>query len=316
MFLTALAIATAAIHVTHPPDDSDALLLLDHKDLHDRWKPRTHHDALVSVYQMWNVLDRMNFATLHNHSLPWIYGYLRPVQLEALLQVVRSAGVSEYCEVGFNGGHSAVAVLTGAPNVSVRSFDNSAYGAHTKHNAEFLKSVFPSRFSFIDGNSLRTVPQLASRVHAGDEPPCDVILIDGSHKTPDVKKDLHAFRGAARCHAPIFMDDLEAGPGNAVDEAERDGLLRMRQWFVYDSRQRPGKKGNRTADRLGETTYLHDPQRVFNPCIRWFVHTRAVNFQCHLQWDEKRCAFCPPVFQWGVGQYARCNHREENTVAE
>ena len=133
MFLTALAIATAPI--THPPDDSDALLLLDHKDLHDRWKPRTHHDALVSVYQMWNVLDRMNFATLHNHSLPWIYGYLRPVQLEALLQVVRSAGVSEYCEVGFNGGHSAVAVLTGAPNVSVRSFDNSAYGAHTKHNA-------------------------------------------------------------------------------------------------------------------------------------------------------------------------------------
>ena len=53
---------------------------------------------------MWNVLDRMNFATLRNHSLPWIYGYLRPVQLEALLQVVRSAGVSEYCEVGFNGG--------------------------------------------------------------------------------------------------------------------------------------------------------------------------------------------------------------------
>ena len=87
-------------------------------------------------------------------------------------------------------------------------------------------------------------------------------------------------------------------------------------WFVYDSRQRPGKKGNRTADRLGETTYLHDPQRVFNPCIRWFVHTRAVNFECHLQWDEKRCAFCPPVFQWGVGQYTRCNHREENTVAE
>ena len=32
-----------------------------------------------------------------------------------------------------------------------------------------------------------------------------------------------------------------------------------------------------------------------------------VSFECHLQWDEKRCAFCPPVFQWGVGQYTRCN---------
>ena len=53
--------------------------------------------------------------------------------------------------------------------------------------------------------------------------------------------------------------------------------------------------------------HLHDPQRVFNPCIRWFVHTRAVSFECHLQWDEKRCAFCPPVFQWGIGQYTRCN---------
>ena len=35
MFLTALASATPPI--THPPDDSDALLLLDHKALHDRW---------------------------------------------------------------------------------------------------------------------------------------------------------------------------------------------------------------------------------------------------------------------------------------
>ena len=35
--------------------------------------------------------------------------------------------------------------------------------------------------------------------------------------------------------------------------------------------------------------------------------SRGPNFECHLQWDEKRCAFCPPVFQWGIGQYARCN---------
>ena len=91
---------------------------------------------------------------------------------------------------------------------------------------------------------------------------------------------------------------------------DSDALLLLDHKDLHERRAKgPAKRAtaNRTADRLGETTYLHDPQRVFNPCIRWFVHTRAVNFECHLQWDEKRCAFCPPVFQWGIGQYARCN---------
>ena len=133
------------------------------------------------------------------------------------------------------------------PRLRMGAFASTAARYRRQHRRRALLlgvRAFSQPVSFIDGHlphSLRTVPQLASRVHAGDEPPCDVILIDGSHKTPDVKKDLHAFRGAARCHAPIFMDDLEAGPGNAVDEAERDGLLRMRQWFVYDSRQGPAK---------------------------------------------------------------------------
>ena len=173
------------------------LPLIDVLAQHDRYRPTAFRDGLVAVYTIWNVLDRLNHLTLHNFSLPWVYGYMRPVQLEALLTAVRSPGVRTYCEVGFNGGHSAAAVLYGAPNVTVRSFDMGAYGAHTRQNSAFLKSVQPARFEYIDGNSNETIPLLASRVRSGEEPPCDVILIDGSHKQGQVLHDLRNFRSAA-----------------------------------------------------------------------------------------------------------------------
>ena len=179
---------------------------------HDRFKPDNLHDGLVSVYTIWNVLDRLNHQSIHNFTAPWLYGYIRPVQLEALVAAVRAPGVRTYCEVGFNGGHSAAAVLYATPNVTVRSFDLGAYGKHTQQNSAFLRSVHPERFAFIDGDSGKTLPQLGQRVRAGLEPPCDVVFIDGSHRLAAVEWDIRNFRAAATCGGARLPVDPRALP--------------------------------------------------------------------------------------------------------
>ena len=92
-------------------------------------------------------------------------------------------------------------MLYSTPNVTVRSFDVGAYGKHTKQNAAFLSQMQPERFTFIDGDSSKTLPELAKRVKAGAELPCDVVFIDGSHKLSQVEHDLRNFRASARDRA-------------------------------------------------------------------------------------------------------------------
>lgn len=52
----------------------------------------------------------------------------------------------------------------------------------TRQNAAQVQLWFPGRFKMNDGDSKDTLPTFTQRVRAGAEPPCDVILVDGSHQ--------------------------------------------------------------------------------------------------------------------------------------
>ena len=160
-----------------------------------------------SPYTVWNMLDRLN-KTLHNLLPDLRLHASRPAR--GARHRCALSGVRTYCEVGFNGGHSAAAVLL-APNVTVRSFD--AYGKHTRQNADFLAQMQPDRFTLIDGDSAKTLVQLGHRVRDGAEPPCDV-FIDGSHKLSQVEHDLRNFRASVRRPPPprISLDSSSLVP--------------------------------------------------------------------------------------------------------
>lgn len=276
--------------------------LIDANAQFDRYRPRGFKASMMAVYQLWNLLDRYNFETLHNTSLPWIYGYLREVQVEALVHAVQQKGVRRYCEVGFNGGHSAVAVLASAPEVNVISFDNAAYGRHTRHNAGQIQRWFPNRFNFVEGDSRNTLPLMIHRIRNGLEPSCDVILVDGSHKELEVLRDLYHMHKASSCRAPVFVDDLDGGPGKAVLSVAKEGKFMMKQWFLYDSRPMPPSQARVEAEKRN-ITYVLDPSRTLNPCLRFYFHGRAIGKECYETWDAKKCRLCLPTFEWGIGQY-------------
>lgn len=265
----------------------------------------------MAAYQLWNLLDRYNHATLHNTTVPWVYGYMREVQLEALVHAVQQSGVQTYCEVGFNGGHSAVAVLASTSNVTVVSFDNSAYGRHTRQNAEQVKLWFSDRFIMHDGDSKNTIPEYVRRVGFAHGRYCDVILVDGSHGEHAVLHDLHHLRNVASCGASVFVDDLNQGPGQAVKRISNAGLFKMRYLLMYDSRPPSQRRRAKLEAEGRNVTHIDDPQRKLTPCLRWYLHTRAIGQECHTSWDGAKCRLCLPTFEWGIGEYVdtRCMSR-------
>eukprot|EP01006_Ploeotia_vitrea_P024447 TRINITY_DN57258_c0_g1_i1.p1 TRINITY_DN57258_c0_g1~~TRINITY_DN57258_c0_g1_i1.p1 ORF type:complete len:367 (-),score=40.36 TRINITY_DN57258_c0_g1_i1:397-1497(-) len=111
------------------------------------------------------------------------------------------------CEIGFNGGHSAIAWLEPKNTTKVLAFDCGLLSG-TKSGVNQLKLMYGSdRLEYVNGLSTDTVPQVASQ-HAQS---CDLISIDGSHNYPDVVLDIPNMQPYAHKHTVVVMDDMFGG---------------------------------------------------------------------------------------------------------
>lgn len=84
------------------------------------------------------------------------------------------------CEIGFNAGHSALALLMGNPRARYIAFD-ALYLKWTQPMIQFLQTSFPNRIELVPGPSIDTVP----RYRPDGFPGCDLISIDGRHFDPE-----------------------------------------------------------------------------------------------------------------------------------
>jgi len=184
-----------------------------------------------SIFAWWDILDALMLK--HNPSTPTQTGYLREIQLRALVAYAQALGSgSVYCEVGMNGGHSTVAVLLANPNITVDSFDMMFWG-YSKPVASLLETSFSGRLRFHKGNSHSpfenaTVPQAVLRGLR-----CDLILVDGDHGRSGAALDMRNLKPAATAGSVVMIDDIflhgSAGPGGALRDLERSKTLRVLQ---------------------------------------------------------------------------------------
>lgn len=237
---------------------------------------------------------------------PWAFGSFLPVQTEKLVRAARTAGVRTYCEVGFNGGHTAAAVLAATRHVTVRTFDSGEYGTHTKRNAKFLRSVHPRRFAFTFGDSVTTLQLLAARVRSGAEPPCDLMLLDGSHKEDVALADLSHFRAAASPNALLILDDLDSPAARTVLLAVQQGWLRLHAWYLYHVRPKNEMplrelmwECPRCLDGLPNLTIVSDRARRLLPCMRW-IHKGCTP----TSWPDEACQLCHNGAAWGLAGFS------------
>ena len=115
--------------------------------------------------------------------------------------------VRTVCEIGFNAGHSAVAMLEGHNHVALVEFDLLGM-LYSKAAKKALEKSYPNRTRFFQGSSQMTVPQYAILVAADPvrNPPCDLWMVDGDHNTGALL-DLRAAVNASRDGAVIVADD-------------------------------------------------------------------------------------------------------------
>ncbi|CAM9157432.1 unnamed protein product, partial [Ectocarpus fasciculatus] len=162
--------------------------------------PQGFYASFVAIYQIWNILNR--FMLRHDPDAD-TSGHIRPVQVLDMLSTIDRIGAQTYCEIGFNGGHSAAAILAARPHMNVYSFDIAEH-VYTNANAAFLKHAHPDNFEFIRGDSMLTVRQYAQSILQGK---CDIMFVDGSHSVQAVLYDIMHLAPAASAHHVLYIDD-------------------------------------------------------------------------------------------------------------
>ena len=194
-----------------------------------RFIPKSSNETLTATYSMWNVLDAMMAFAMPTYA--WQTGYVRELQLRRMVELARAPGVSTYCEIGFNGGHSSAAMLLANPTLTVHAFDLMGWD-YSNVTAALLRTTFGRRFRMHRGDSRVTVPLWArTHFHA-----CDLTFVDGDHTTAGAMIDMLNMYNATAEGAYVVADDINSEPGLALETLRALGHLRvMESYGPYDA---------------------------------------------------------------------------------
>ena len=154
------------------------------------------------------------------------HGYFALVQAEARRKA--PAGLT-ICEVGLNGGHSAVVFLQAAGRQS-RLYMFDVPMPYAKTAQKIIERLYPGQMEYLEGDSRVTsaeahtpllvctlltmvcalcVLQVTTPKFAREHGQiCDVMSIDGNHHADAVMQDLHAARRMSRPGALLVLDDM------------------------------------------------------------------------------------------------------------
>ena len=193
--------------------------LVEAKQGDPRFVTGSVNESLTATFAVWNLLD----ATMHELMPEQNYqtGYVRELQLRRMVQLVRRPEVRTYCEIGFNGGHSAAAMLHANPQVMVHAFDIMGW-TYSNRTSAILRTMFGKRFRMHRGDSRVTVPEWTQK----NPQACDLLFVDGDHSQHGAHLDMVNMRAAAAAHAVAVADDINSSPGRALEDlGECNGAL-------------------------------------------------------------------------------------------
>jgi predicted O-methyltransferase YrrM len=149
-------------------------------------------------------------------------GHVSKEQIDYLRSILkRYTHIRNVLEIGFNGGHSSVAMLDARDDVSVTSFDIVSH-TYVESAKEFVDELFPGRHNLVRGNSMNKLPGHTIRY--------DFAFVDGGHFEHVPESDI---RNAIRLTDPgslIVVDDY-----NYIDVAKAcvvvhdEGLVRVHE---------------------------------------------------------------------------------------
>ena len=144
------------------------------------------------------------------------------------------------CEIGMNGGHSALIFLAattgfggvdgggaGRGGAKLTMFDLSLfdYSATAK---KYIETLYPGRFVSHDGDSHVTLPKWTSGLgNERSDNRCDVFSIDGDHSHGGALTDIRNAAAATKRGGKVILDDMDPGgeTRRAFDDAVDEKIL-------------------------------------------------------------------------------------------
>lgn len=149
-------------------------------------------------------------------------GYVTATQKAEFLQdIQRISKIKKILEIGFNAGHSAELFLTTTNCEKLVSFDINIH-PYLKTGSEFIKKKFGDRFTLIEGDSNKKVPEYAA-THSNEK--FDLIFIDGGHSFKCCFSDIRNCSKLAHRETLVLIDDYVAEVKMAVDACVNSGLI-------------------------------------------------------------------------------------------
>lgn len=124
------------------------------------------------------------------------------------LGIPRGQRIETICEIGFNAGHSAAALLM-HNNATLHEFDVMTL-KWSRACLDEVERRYPGRVVLHKGDSKFTGRAFAEKVQRGQARPCDIFFIDGLHSNPQVYWDFHTAVNATRPGGLIMADDTTA----------------------------------------------------------------------------------------------------------
>ena len=239
-YLAAFQAKPTASKTHHQHDASPQSTLLSLVPPHGRIESREPSKKLRAIVNRIIKVQRNNSYTTAMGNSWQVLG--ESGELERIGTPKDGRTIETVCEIGFNAGHSASALLlhnnATLHEVSGRHGIGSMMNTHTRlltcvfqsrllcryrflqfdvmalkwSNAclEEVRALFPGRVVLHKGDSKRTGPAFASRVSLGLQRPCDIFFIDGHHSNPHVVYDFYTAINATRPGGIIMADDTSA----------------------------------------------------------------------------------------------------------
>ncbi len=140
-------------------------------------------------------------------------GYVTQLQAARMAEFIAGHAILRVAEIGFNAGHSALAILTAGPRVTLVSFDLGDH-PYVTHCADYISAQSPGRHELVIGDSADTVPLYSGRHF-------DLVIIDGGHTIRAAWADLTNCQKICQSGGYIIMDDLTATHGHCTDKCQR-----------------------------------------------------------------------------------------------
>lgn len=207
------------------------------------WSPTskipTHENAYWHMLQLRTVQPKGAHGHIgFNPSQSFEYFWMAR-QLATQMQLSTPPSWPTVCEVGFGTGMSTAILAT-----ATSSATSSLLGGGTHHIFDcrycagtaggkrpawqYLEEVFGTRLQYHEGLSPKTMANLAKTSPAS----CDMISIDGSHKYPDVLRDIEAAHALAHKGTVLMFDDCQNPQINrSIVEGVEAGLIAIRHVF-------------------------------------------------------------------------------------